>query len=212
MNCPSCGAPMHLKPEMDSFKCEYCQSVYFPEKDDDGVRVLGEPSEQACPVCKLPLMQAAIDKFRILYCTQCRGMLIPMGEFQVLIDDLQTLQRDTMVQTAVTTEDLRRRIDCPQCHRAMEAHFYAGPGNVTIDSCETCALNWLDHGELMRIVHAPDQHSAETYNDVGSGDNSTIDSLAAIYDPAREIRGWGSSSNMSSSTVLLDALVNLFQR
>jgi Zn-finger nucleic acid-binding protein len=24
-----------------------------------------------------------------------------------------------------------------------------------IDSCENCELNWLDHGELMRIARAP---------------------------------------------------------
>jgi Zn-finger nucleic acid-binding protein len=38
----------------------------------------------------------------------------------------------------------------------MEAHFYAGPGNVVLDSCDFCNLNWLDHGELMRIARAPD--------------------------------------------------------
>jgi Zn-finger nucleic acid-binding protein len=37
----------------------------------------------------------------------------------------------------------------------MEAHFYGGPGNVVIDTCESCSLNWLDHGELARIAQAP---------------------------------------------------------
>ena len=31
-----------------------------------------------------------------------------------------------------------------------------GPGNVIIDTCESCSLNWLDYGELQRIVRAPD--------------------------------------------------------
>ena len=38
----------------------------------------------------------------------------------------------------------------------MDTHFYNGPGNVIIDDCDQCELNWLDHGELMRIVRAPD--------------------------------------------------------
>ncbi len=38
----------------------------------------------------------------------------------------------------------------------MDVHFYGGPGNVVIDSCEECSLIWLDRGELMRIAHAPD--------------------------------------------------------
>jgi Zn-finger nucleic acid-binding protein len=90
MTCPSCGAPMQLKPSMDNFKCEYCQSVYFPDKNDDGVRVLADQTDESiqnCPVCSNPLKLAAIDRFRILYCSTCHGMLIPMGEFQALIDD-----------------------------------------------------------------------------------------------------------------------------
>jgi Zn-finger nucleic acid-binding protein len=38
----------------------------------------------------------------------------------------------------------------------MIAHLYAGPGNVVIDSCEQCQVNWLDGGELRRIALSPD--------------------------------------------------------
>jgi Zn-finger nucleic acid-binding protein len=38
----------------------------------------------------------------------------------------------------------------------MITHRYGGPGNVIIDSCERCQANWLDYGELARIVRAPD--------------------------------------------------------
>jgi Zn-finger nucleic acid-binding protein len=31
-----------------------------------------------------------------------------------------------------------------------------GPGNVVIDTCERCRVNWLDSGELRRIAVAPD--------------------------------------------------------
>ena len=53
------------------------------------------------------------------------------------------------------------KIDCPQCHRRMDTHLYGGPGNVVIDSCEECSLIWLDRGELMHIVHAPDDRIPE---------------------------------------------------
>src|ERR1017187_384337 len=89
MNCPSCGAPMRLKPDMESFRCDYCQSVYFPEKNDDGVRVLDEPSGQNCPLCNIPLVHAAIAKVRIIYCTGCHGMLVSMPVFEVLVEELQ---------------------------------------------------------------------------------------------------------------------------
>ena len=168
MNCPSCGAPMHLKPGEDSLQCEYCQSVYFPEKNDDGVRVLGVPSDQACPVCNIPLVESAIAKVRILYCTRCRGMLIPMDVFQALIDELHVEEGGSIVQPAADSRDLRRSLACPRCHHRMETHFYAGPGNAIIASCEPCLLNWLDHGELSRIVHAPDDRNPATTLDISS--------------------------------------------
>jgi len=38
----------------------------------------------------------------------------------------------------------------------MDTHFYAGPGNIVIDDCARCELNWLDAGELMVVARAPD--------------------------------------------------------
>ena len=51
---------------------------------------------------------------------------------------------------------LDRSTKCPQCKQQMDTHLYGGPGNVIIDVCEACGLVWLDHGELERIVSAPD--------------------------------------------------------
>jgi Zn-finger nucleic acid-binding protein len=158
---------MHLKPDEDSYKCDFCHSVYFPEKDDDGVRVLGETSNQACPICNIPLVNAAIAKIRILYCTRCRGMLISMQVFEALIEQLRTERSAAAPQPAADASDLHRKIDCPQCHHRMDTHFYAGPGNVVIDSCENCCLIWLDSGELMHIVHAPGMRDSETGDDTG---------------------------------------------
>jgi len=167
MNCPSCGAPMRLKPDEDSYKCEYCHSVFLPERSDDGVRVLGEVSAQACPVCNLPLVNAAIAKVRILYCSKCQGMLIPMQALPTLIDELRASQSGTAPQPAADGSDLQRKIECPQCRHRMDTHFYAGPGNVVVDSCEDCSLIWFDRGELHHIVRAPGMY-AETASFGGS--------------------------------------------
>ncbi|MGA7832656.1 MAG: hypothetical protein WCA21_16995 [Terracidiphilus sp.] len=156
MNCPSCGAPMRLKPDMESYKCDYCQSTYFPEKNDDGVRVLDEQSGQDCPLCKLPLMHAVLGKVRIIYCTGCNGMLIAMAALEGLVEDLRSAHGTGAKLAAPDKEDLQRKINCPVCHRLMDAHFYGGPGNAVIDSCEECSLIWMDRGVLMRIAHAPD--------------------------------------------------------
>jgi Zn-finger nucleic acid-binding protein len=153
---------MHLKPDMESFKCEYCQSVYFPEKNDDGVRVFDDESGQYCPFCKLPLVHAVLAGHRIIYCKQCGGMLIAMQAFEDLIEAIKAESGTASVQPAADKKDLSRKMDCPACHRPMDTHFYAGPGNVVIDSCDTCCLIWLDRGELAHIAHAPDERATET--------------------------------------------------
>jgi Zn-finger nucleic acid-binding protein len=147
---------MRLKPDMESFKCDYCKSTYFPEKNDDGVRVFDEPSGQECPLCSVPLMRAVLAKVPIIYCPGCRGMLVPMQALEGLVEELRAGQGSEALPTAPDSEDLQRKIDCPQCHHCMDAHFYAGPGNVVVNSCEDCCLIWLDRGALQRIVHAPD--------------------------------------------------------
>ena len=80
-----------------------------------------------------------------------------MDLFPELVETLRAQQYANLpVGSAANPNDLRRHIACPHCHRAMEPHFYAGPGNVVLDSCDFCNLNWLDHGELLRIARAPD--------------------------------------------------------
>lgn len=147
---------MRLHSDADHFQCEYCKSVFFPAKNDEGVTVLTVASDEACPICAIPLMQAALAKIRIRYCTRCRGMLIPMGVFLALVEELRAGEQGMLIAPTPDAHDLQRKINCPHCHQRMETHFYNGPGNVIIDDCDPCALNWLDHGELMRIVRAPD--------------------------------------------------------
>jgi Zn-finger nucleic acid-binding protein len=38
----------------------------------------------------------------------------------------------------------------------MIDQVYGGPGNIVIDTCERCGVNWLDPGELHRIATAPE--------------------------------------------------------
>jgi Zn-finger nucleic acid-binding protein len=152
---------MHLKPDEASYRCDYCHSVYLTQTGDDGVRVLGEPSGQNCPICNIPLVSAAMTKIRIFYCTGCQGMSISMQVFETLVEELRAVQGGAAPQPAPDSSDLHRKTDCPQCHHRMDTHFYAGPGNVVVDSCENCCLIWLDRGELMHIVRAPDTRDFE---------------------------------------------------
>ena len=149
---------MRLETDRNYLLCDYCGGVYFPEANAEGVRLLGEASPLECPICtKTPLVQASIGERRILYCSHCRGMLIPMDAFVEIIQDLRS-HRSASVDAARQPDwsEMERRILCPQCHQTMDTHPYGGAGNVVIEDCENCSLNWLDYGELDKIVRAPD--------------------------------------------------------
>ena len=157
MNCLNCGAPIRVDDGETSATCQYCATVYVPEKNVEGVRVFNQPSELSCPISHVPLMDATIARQRIFCCPRCRGNLIPMPVFVVLIAALRA-QRGEAVEIAPQPDPQRldRQSFCPQCGRRMDTHYYAGGGNVIIDDCSRCELNWLDAGELTAIVHAPD--------------------------------------------------------
>jgi Zn-finger nucleic acid-binding protein len=167
VSCPACGAPVALQPDTEGFKCDYCHSVFFPGEEEDGVQFLltqVDPSlSLACPVCSLPLGHAAIAKIPVLCCSECHGLLMPMNELVSLIDALRAVcEKVPAVQIPPDQDDLKRTLQCPQCHCRMETHFYAGPGNVIVDSCSDCLLIWLDRGEPSRIAHAPDENDSST--------------------------------------------------
>jgi Zn-finger nucleic acid-binding protein len=152
-----------MRLNVDTYQCDYCKSVYVPGKDDEGVIVLGEGPGDQCPICSIPLVQASLAKDPLLYCSKCRGMLVSMDEFGALIETLRAQQTSAPVAVPANPHDLTRLIACPHCHRNMDAHFYGGPGNVVVDSCEDCALIWLDHGELLRIARAPEYFEPDTF-------------------------------------------------
>ena len=164
MNCPSCGAQMRVSG--DTFQCGYCKTVVVPEKNDEGITLLGDGPGDECPLCHVPLAQGSVAKTPLLFCSKCSGLLVSMDLFPELVDTLRAQQQASIPVGAVANpDDLRRHITCPHCRRPMDAHFYAGPGNVVLDSCDFCNLNWLDHGELMRIARAPDYFDQTLHED-----------------------------------------------
>ena len=131
--------------------------------------MLDDAAAEPCPVCTIPLMHAILARERIRYCTRCRGMLIPMETFLVLIEALKSQAPGPAVPHAPEGRELNRVVRCPQCQQPMDTHYYGGPGNIVIDDCSRCYLNWLDEGELMRIVRAPDRSYAVDFGQAPGG-------------------------------------------
>jgi len=149
---------MRLEENREFLTCDYCGNVHFPDPNPEGVRVLDVASQLSCPVCATTLVHAAVGGERILYCGQCRGMLVSMNKFTAIIQDLRSRrQASAGAAHAPDWKDLGRRIKCPQCAQPMDTHPYGGGGNIIIDDCENCSLNWLDYGELRRIARGRDE-------------------------------------------------------
>ncbi len=153
---------MRLEADKDYLVCNFCGNIHVPDSNDDGVRVLGETAPEEgipeCPVCTAALVHAAIDGQRILFCRRCHGMLIPIDIFVPLVEDIRSRREATAeIVRPLDTKELERRIRCPRCRRDMDTHVYGGGGNVVINACEGCQVNWLDHGELDRIVRTADK-------------------------------------------------------
>jgi len=157
MHCEHCGAAMRLDRDRGMLICDYCGAECIPGEDDEGVQIVG-PTTKQCPVCTVLLSDGLIEVHAVLYCGQCRGMLIGMATFPALIAELRShRERSPEYLTRRDKADADRHLHCPQCGREMDGHPYGGGGNVNIDSCETCEVVWLDRSELRRIVIAPDR-------------------------------------------------------
>jgi len=148
---------MRLATGDGSMRCDYCRSVVILAADDAGLRFFNENAQGLeCPVCSIPLWNAALGAVKLDACKKCKGMLIGMNVFEPLIEELREKNKDQdEIPSPADPADLRRAVECPKCHRRADVHFYMGGGGAILATCENCELNWLDGGMLMRIVHAP---------------------------------------------------------
>ena len=129
------------------------------QANEDGVQIAGETAN-VCPICQTMLSDGIIQNRAVHYCTRCRGFLIPVTNFLPLVEFLRALHRPTGSNIQPRdNSDADRNFACPICGKTMTAHPYGGPGNVNIDTCESCSVIWRDHDELQRIVMAPDYSS-----------------------------------------------------
>lgn len=145
---------MRLVRDRDYFVCDYCRSYFIPDPNRDGVRILHEPGNLVCPVCESELVVAALDRQRLLHCPNCKGNLIDQAGFARTADYLRQHSDIFLVPPPIDIGDLKRPLNCPNCHRQMDTHPYGGPGNIVIDNCRHCHLVWLDFGELFQIITA----------------------------------------------------------
>ena len=133
--------------------CSHCGS----SEQLSGIKALIEAtgvSERQCPTCQTALSIGRLDGQPLSFCQRCEGLLIEMANFVAVIDAVRAREEESGTNPPRRQSPGDRTIECPACHHPMLSHFYGGPGNLVLDTCERCRLNWLDSGELRRIVRA----------------------------------------------------------
>jgi Zn-finger nucleic acid-binding protein len=159
MNCANCGAAMQLV-DGGHFWCQYCRTFAFPEAapgdTPDGLQLTSGSDPRPCPICDQQLSFGVLDGLPAAACATCRGFLMTFDNFAKLVRARRAHGREGHAPpSALDPAALRRRVACPACRAAMEAHPYGGPGPVVVDSCARCRLIWLDAGEIGIIERAP---------------------------------------------------------
>jgi Zn-finger nucleic acid-binding protein len=126
------------------------------EPAPDGVRSTGERGHD-CPTCHTALTRALLDdRDAIEVCDRCKGILMPLGAFAETVSARRhAAKTPAITPVSANPRELERHIRCPKCAAPMITDWYYAPGNIIIDTCEACALVWLDAGELRRAVDAP---------------------------------------------------------
>lgn len=149
---------MRFEEARECLVCPFCGGIHFPEPNADGIRVMDAAAGLDCPVCRSGLVRGSLEHQSFSYCTRCRGILIGMERFVDLVYRLRSRREGPPeVLGSIDLDAVSREIRCPQCGKRMHTHPYAGPGNIVIDNCPDCRLNWLDYLELRRVASAADE-------------------------------------------------------
>jgi Zn-finger nucleic acid-binding protein len=167
VNCVNCGGAMGIDRARGILVCGHCGSQQEAPPLAEYLHFEGN-SDSACPVCATPLSKARLEGHTLLCCARCYGMLIEMQRFAAVIETMRFLEQRSIAFVLPRQQNpTERSVKCPLCEQPMLAHVYAGPGNVVIDTCERCHVNWLDSGELRRIAIAPDRRRSDPDDDAG---------------------------------------------
>lgn len=157
--CDNCGAPLTLIEGRGYFHCAFCSTFHFPsdlESSQDGVIPLGQQHDAQCPICRVPLLEGALEDHHALYCENCRGVLVANDDFcKIVVGKRKKYTGPVDDPIPLNPDELNRKISCPSCEMEMDVHPYYGPGAIVIDSCGRCKIVWFDHGEIAAIERAP---------------------------------------------------------
>ncbi|QDT09186.1 zf-TFIIB domain-containing protein [Planctomycetes bacterium K23_9] len=123
---------------------------------DEGGQSLNRGVGVLCPKCQCELQIGELAGCQFAGCPSCQSMLFQQDVFAMLIQHLRASKKDSgIMPEPMDASQLQVRRICPTCTSLFETHAYGGPGNAVIDTCTTCAVVFLDQGELTKLANAP---------------------------------------------------------
>ena len=165
--CSKCSQQMQPVYGQDHLTCYGCNTFFFPPSKTNGldtVQLSAKETGFLCPKCPdESLKVGTILSTQVACCGNCRGFVVDSGSFGFLAMALRESYKGPEDKPLMVDQNaLAERTNCPACYQPMHAHPYHGPGNSVINSCVSCQLTWLDHGELGTIIRAPGQRGNDT--------------------------------------------------
>jgi Zn-finger nucleic acid-binding protein len=145
---------MQVDGASNALVCGHCDTYEESPALVPNLEIVGA-SSTSCPTCRTPLSDGRLEGYPVLFCQRCLGVLIDMNLFVSVIEAVRVHEARTGVVLPRGQNPGERLLNCPECGQIMLGHIYLGPGNLVIDTCEQCRVNWLDAGELRRIARAP---------------------------------------------------------
>jgi Zn-finger nucleic acid-binding protein len=97
------------------------------------------------------MQDGRVENEPIQFCSRCRGFLATNPAFAAIVRARRAKRPVGDNSHSFSPDELHRRVDCPKCRQRMDTHPFYGGGRVVVDTCASCALIWLDAGELTVI-------------------------------------------------------------
>jgi Zn-finger nucleic acid-binding protein len=185
IGCDRCGGTTRTGEGQSQYICQYCSSmIQLSDISMDRVLPAGHPTDCQCPSCDGMLQTGLMEGHRVLYCSDCFGLLLAHADFGRIVEQRQARRAgfEPVEPRPIDDAAFHRQLHCPGCGDPMESHPYYGPGNIVIDTCTPCGYLWLDHGELTRVEQSAKPASVHALRDAeadrlstGAAEPSTID-------------------------------------
>ncbi len=103
-----------------------------------------------CPVCDIPLTTVDYTGFNVMQCAQCHGHLVDVSRLNAIERTARKTQDELKAEVRAEYQgDQVTPVKCPTCRMTMRKQPLELPSlTLQLDACQTCALLWLDGGEL----------------------------------------------------------------